>query len=55
MSQWADRPRTPSDAPVTGRVEALALAATGRRVALEELQGPGVDVLGSRLARSLGS
>jgi uncharacterized protein (TIGR03083 family) len=32
---------------VSGHVEALALAAAGRKVALEDLQGPGVDTCSS--------
>lgn len=36
-------------AVVNGPVEALALAATGRTVALADLRGPGVDVLQRRL------
>ncbi len=36
-------------ADVTGPSEALALAVTGRSVALNDLGGPGVDLLGQRL------
>ena len=36
-------------APVRGGVEALALAAAGRKVALEDLQGPGVEILERRV------
>jgi uncharacterized protein (TIGR03083 family) len=41
-------------AAVSGPAEALALAATGRAVVLPELEGPGVEVLESRLDRSAG-
>jgi uncharacterized protein (TIGR03083 family) len=36
--------------PVTGRSEALAMAVSGRAVALDDLDGPGVDVLRRRLS-----
>ncbi len=36
---------------VAGSSEALAMAASGRRVALDDLEGDGVDILRSRLVR----
>jgi uncharacterized protein (TIGR03083 family) len=38
-----------SGASVTGAPEPLAMAVTGRATALEELHGPGVELLGGRL------
>jgi uncharacterized protein (TIGR03083 family) len=38
-----------SGARVTGSVEALTMALTGRAVALDDLEGPGVDLLRERL------
>jgi hypothetical protein len=39
-----------SGAEVAGPSEALAMAACGRTVALDDLSGPGVEVLRERLA-----
>jgi len=36
--------------PVTGPVEALAMAMTGRAAALDDVSGPGVETLAKRLA-----
>ncbi len=34
---------------VAGSTEALTMAVTGRAAALDDLEGPGVDLLGARL------
>ena len=50
-----DSPWTHGSGPeVTGPVTTLALAATGRAVALHRLTGPGVELLRSRLKAAVG-
>ncbi|WP_122818211.1 maleylpyruvate isomerase family mycothiol-dependent enzyme [Nocardioides pantholopis] len=43
-----------SGSPVRGPVEALAMAVTGRAVALADLTGPGVEVLAKRMGAEAG-